>query len=144
MLPWTVPLMEADSTTSALTLLRLSQPIEVVMVLSQPVLDGGGSGVRLITATSRNFVTVNDLARKHMDVAGSDHGDYAAHFENCSDLTVTNNRVQPYCWRGIHLIGYDGLTHSNITVQNNDISDVSVEISVATAIQGTLTRMALS
>ena len=106
---------------------------------SQPVFDGGGTGVQLVTANARSFFTINDLALKNMDVAGSDHGGYAVHFENCTDLTLTNNRVQPYCWRGIYIVGYNGTTQSNIVIRDNDISDAAVGISVATAVNGGLT-----
>ena len=108
---------------------------------SRPVFDGGGTGVELITATARNFVTINDLALENMDVAGSNHGGYAAHFVNCTNLTLTNNRFKPYCWRGIYAVGYDGTTQSNIIIRDNDISDVAVGVSVATAAYGDVTTV---
>ncbi|MEO7317592.1 MAG: choice-of-anchor Q domain-containing protein [Chthoniobacteraceae bacterium] len=108
---------------------------------SQPVFDGGGTGTQLITAKAKSFVTINDLALKHMDVAGSDRGGYAVALENCNDLALTNNRLQPYCWRGFYIIAYDGRTHSNIIVRDNDISDVAIAISVATAVNGGVTTV---
>ena len=99
---------------------------------SRPVFDGGGIGAQLLKATSKGFVTINDLTLKNMDVAGSDHHGYALHFVNCHDLTLTNNRLQPFCWRGIYVVGYDGKTQNNIVIQNNDISDVDVAVTVAT------------
>ena len=107
---------------------------------SQPVFDGGGSGTQLITATSKHFVTIDDLSLKNMDLPGSNNG-YAAHFENCTDLTLTNNRLQPYCWRGIYVVGYDGTAQTNIVIRNNDISDTGVPISIATALNGDLTTV---
>lgn len=108
---------------------------------SRPILDGEGTGTQLVTATAKNYVTINDLALKNMDVAGSDHGGYALHFENCTNLTLTNNRLQPYCWRGIYIVGYDGSTQRNIVIRDNDISDVAIGISVATALNGSLTTV---
>lgn len=108
---------------------------------SQPALDGGGTGTQLITATARRFVTINDLALLNMDVAASSAGGYAVQFENCTNLTLTNNRVRPFCWRGIYIVGYDGTTQNNIVIRDNDISDVSVGITVATAVNSNLTTV---
>ena len=107
---------------------------------SQPAFDGGGSGAQLIVANAKHFVTIDDLALKNMDLPGAKTG-YAIHFENCTHLTLTNNRLQPYCWRGIYVVGYGGTNQSDIIIRNNDISDTAVPISIATASNGGLTTV---
>lgn len=105
-----------------------------------PLIDGGGSGTQLVHATAKHFITIDGLALTNMDRPGANTG-YAIHFENCGDIALTNNRIQPYCWRAIYFVGYDGKTQGNILIHNNDISETGVPISIASAMNGDLTTI---
>lgn len=105
---------------------------------AQPVFDSGGTGTQLIKGVGKRHVVINDLALKNVYAAGSPILSYGIHFENCGETTLTNNRIQPYCWRAILVIGYDGTTQSNIAIRNNDISDTAVPITIATAAPRTI------
>ena len=104
----------------------------------QPVFDSGGTGTLLLKGSGNRHVIINDLALKNVDTAGSPIRSYGIHLENCQEIALTNNRIQPYCWRGILIVGYDGTTQNNIAIQNNDISDTAVPITIGTAGTGTV------
>ena len=104
----------------------------------QPVFDSGGTGTLLLKGSGNRHVIINDLALKNVDTAGSPIRSYGIHLENCEEIALTNNRIQPYCWRAILIMGYDGTTQNNVVIQNNDISDSAVPITIATAGPGTV------
>ncbi len=104
----------------------------------QPVFDAGGTGTQLIRGSRKRYVIINDLSLRNVNTAGSAIRSYGIHLENCQEFALTNNRIQPYCWRAIYVVAYDGTTQNNITIQNNDISDSAVPITIATAAPGTV------
>ena len=105
---------------------------------AQPVFDSEGTGTQLLKGIGKRHLIINDLALKNMHAPGTPIRSYGIHLENCQEIALTNNRIQPYCWRAILVIGYDGTTQHNIAIQNNDISDSAVPITIATAGPGTV------